>query len=353
MPITKYSVDRKTGMFNLFGLLRYDIVKQSGQYGVVLVFDLMKLIDVNRRFGQEIGDLHIGVLVSALKACLCTGDVTKCSLFRTGGDEFVAIVPGGTVEDGRSAANAVADSFRAQMVAHGYPQAGVHLRIVPYLQRIPAVHVLLKWVQMSLSQSETVWIARAEAHDWADDLIASLIVRLQETLRLLEQTHQLAMSDEISGLPNHRSAENYIEEMLGQHQLGQRPCSILFLDGDNLRDYNTSGYQCGNQMIRDLGAVIASALRDHDQVYRWLSGDEFLIPLPNTDRRTALRIAERVRQAVEVGTRNWQFPITISIGVASYPEHGETMDELMRLAESNLAAAKSAGKNQICPACAG
>ncbi len=353
MPISKYSVDRKAGMFNLFGLLRYDIAKQSGQYGVVLVFDLVKLIEVNRRFGQEIGDLHIGILASALKTCLCTGDLTTCSLFRTGGDEFVAIVPEGTVEDGRSAAGAVADNFRAQMAVHGYPQAGVHLRIIPYVQRIPAVHVLLKWVQMSLSQSEMVWIAQAEAHDWADDLIASLIVRLQETLRLLEQTHQLAMSDEISGLPNHRSAENYIEEMLGQHQLGQRPCSILFLDGDNLRDYNTSGYQCGNRMIKDLGSVIASALREQDQVYRWLSGDEFVIPLSNTSHVTALRIAERIREAVEVDTRNWQFPITISIGVASYPEHGETIEQLMRVAEENLATAKGAGKNQIYPVCAG
>ena len=80
---------------------------------------------------------------------------------------------------------------------------------------------------------------------------------------------------------------------------------------------------------------------------RWFSGDEFLIVLPGADRQKALHVGERLRLLVEKTTKDWLFPITISVGVASFPEDGKTLEALLRKAEEANALAKKCGKNQV------
>ena len=133
----------------------------------------------------------------------------------------------------------------------------------------------------------------------------------------------------------------------------KEPFSILFIDGDNLKQYNTLSYQRGNLMIRDLGRLIADQLRRGDFLARWFSGDEFLVILPRADRAEALRVGERLRSKVEKTTRKWPFPITISVGVATYPIDGSTMEELLVKAEKANALAKKEGKNKVCEAITG
>src|SRR5690606_19598442 len=103
-------------------------------------------------------------------------------------------------------------------------------------------------------------------------------------------------------------------------------------------------------MIRKLGEILASQLRRGDFLARWFSGDEFLVVLPGADRFEAFRIGERLRVLVEETTKDWLFPITISVGMASFPEDGNTLEALLQKAEEANALAKKAGKNQVCEA---
>lgn len=73
-------------------------------------------------------------------------------------------------------------------------------------------------------------------------------------------------------------------------------------------------------MIEGLSKIISSSIRENDKVFRWLSGDEFLVILGDTELEEALNIAERVRYSVEQNTKDWKYPITISVGVANCPK---------------------------------
>ncbi|MBA2132020.1 GGDEF domain-containing protein [Capillibacterium thermochitinicola] len=183
-----------------------------------------------------------------------------------------------------------------------------------------------------------------------EELLTTLVPHIAESYLLLDQAQNLALCDDVSGLPNHRAAQTVLGEKLNKSLKEQAPFSILFVDGDNLRQYNDVSYQKGNCMIRKLGEILASQLRRGDFLARWFSGDEFLIVLPGADRRKAVRVGERLRLLVEETTRDWLFPITISVGVASFPEDGKNLEELLRKAEEANALAKKSGKNQVCEA---
>jgi len=93
--------------------------------------------------------------------------------------------------------------------------------------------------------------------------------------------------------------------------------------------------------------TLKAEIRPSDFVARWRAGDEFFVLLPDTSVRQAVAIGERLCKAVQEVSREWLFPITISAGVASYPEHGKTASGLLHQAEIALDRAKKMGKNQV------
>ena len=123
------------------------------------------------------------------------------------------------------------------------------------------------------------------------------------------------------------------------------------MDGDNLRQYNDElGYKAGNEMIRRLGASISGAAAPEDTVTRWLSGDEFMISLPGTDRKRAVEKANSICAAVKKKSARWPFPVTVSIGVVTCPEDGFDIELLLAKVEKANNSAKKMGKNQVCDA---
>jgi diguanylate cyclase (GGDEF)-like protein len=119
------------------------------------------------------------------------------------------------------------------------------------------------------------------------------------------------------------------------------------IDRDNIRIYNSINYAAGDEMIRAMSTVFRSNLRPNDFVARWRSGDEFIAVLPNTPVEGAKIIGERFRQAVKEASQTWMFPVTISIGIATYPVHGDTINVLIDKAESAIKRAKEHGKDQV------
>ena len=119
------------------------------------------------------------------------------------------------------------------------------------------------------------------------------------------------------------------------------------IDGDNIRIYNSINYAAGDEMIRAMSTVFRNSLRPNDFVARWRSGDEFIAVLPDTPVEGAKIIGERFRLAVKEASQTWMFPVTISIGIANYPAHGDTINALIDKAEAANKRAKERGKDQV------
>jgi diguanylate cyclase (GGDEF)-like protein len=98
-------------------------------------------------------------------------------------------------------------------------------------------------------------------------------------------------------------------------------------------------------MIKELGLVLKQGVRPNDFIARWRSGDEFIVVLPDTSLEYAKHVGNRLRDKVKEVSQGWQFPISISIGIVSYPKNGKTIDDLIDCAEKALRLAKSQGKD--------
>ena len=183
----------------------------------------------------------------------------------------------------------------------------------------------------------------ARADRFLNETLGRMIERIAWLGAMVDESQHLAFTDPVTGLPNQRAALNQIETRIAQRQT---PFAVLMIDGDNLTDYNNISYAMGDEMIDLLGKTLHASLRPGDFLARWRVGDEFLIILPNVAREHANAISERFCAAVAHASQQWRFPVTISMGVAVYPDHGATSAELLARAEAGLKQAKDSGKNR-------
>lgn len=156
--------------------------------------------------------------------------------------------------------------------------------------------------------------------------------------------HQMAYTDALTGLPNRRSMGAWIERELHCHSpLG---FSILLIDIDHFKQINDSyGHTIGDQVLREVGMRIASALRPEDEVCRW-GGEEFLVLAPNTDQAGAQRLGEHLSEALRKEPLLGSLSPTISIGLACW-EKGSTAETLIQRADEAMYRAKALGRNRL------
>jgi diguanylate cyclase (GGDEF)-like protein len=153
-----------------------------------------------------------------------------------------------------------------------------------------------------------------------------------------------AEHDALTGLRNHGSFQRELGEALARG--GTNPISILMLDLDSFKGYNDAcGHPAGDQLLAALAKTLASATRDGDCLYRY-GGDEFAAILPGANRQAAHEVAERIRHAVAGLSDSIGGPrVTISVGVACYPDDGRTKDGLVGVADRALYLAKPVGRS--------
>ena len=173
------------------------------------------------------------------------------------------------------------------------------------------------------------------------------IFQVLEMGRILDDTQQEAFTDAISNLPNMKAALQNLQKAIENSAANHRPFSMLLIDGDNIRIYNSINYAAGDEMIRDMSVVFKNNLRPSDFVARWRAGDEFIVILPDTSIEGAKIIGERFRLAVKEASQAWKFPVTISIGIATYPMHGDNINSLIDKAETANKHAKDQGKDRV------
>jgi diguanylate cyclase (GGDEF)-like protein/putative nucleotidyltransferase with HDIG domain len=175
-----------------------------------------------------------------------------------------------------------------------------------------------------------------------------LIHRSLHVPRLEEQ----ARIDPKTGLFNARHFAAVLAEELARAQRFERPVSLIMADLDLLREINnTYGHLAGDEVLAGVAEIFREQLRDYDVPARF-GGEEFAILLPETPSGQALEIAQRIRRAVagkvfDVPAASSPVRVTVSMGVASYPDDGRTQGELLHRADLAVYRAKLQGRNRV------
>jgi len=173
---------------------------------------------------------------------------------------------------------------------------------------------------------------------------------------LFEKTMLSAVTDGLTGLYNHRFFQDRLDEETERAKRYGMFLSLLMIDVDDFKIYNdANGHIAGDVLLVELSKILLRAVRKVDAVSRY-GGEEFTVILPSTKKKGALTIAGRICQKVAAG----YFPnqtvmpskkVTVSIGVASFPDDGDNKIELLDCADKLLYQAKAMGKNQAYGIC--
>jgi diguanylate cyclase (GGDEF)-like protein len=160
----------------------------------------------------------------------------------------------------------------------------------------------------------------------------------------VEALQHLAATDPLTGVANRRGGEKHIANEISRARREKRPLSCVLVDLDRFKLVNdTYGHQAGDQLLRDVSALLRRTVRAYDILVRW-GGDEFLIVLPGVDLDSARLLAERIRHAVGSLDTHGIGPITISAGASSFEKDYDFMATL-KVADRRLYQAKAAGRN--------
>jgi diguanylate cyclase (GGDEF)-like protein len=171
----------------------------------------------------------------------------------------------------------------------------------------------------------------------------------REELAAINATlHTLSVTDGLTGLFNHKHLMETLAHEVARAERHKHPLAILMIDVDHFKEYNDRfGHQLGDRLLADVAAIFKRTTRSIDYAARY-GGDEFLLLLHEVDADDAMQLADRVRRAVaaaEFGGRDHK--VTVSVGVASYPEHGDTAEAVIAAADASLYKAKRGGRNEI------
>jgi two-component system cell cycle response regulator len=171
---------------------------------------------------------------------------------------------------------------------------------------------------------------------------------LQENYR---NSLSLALTDDLTGLYNHRYLTAHMETALRRAEANGKPLSVLMLDIDFFKHVNdTYGHAVGDLVLKELAGRMTRSIREFDTAAR-RGGEEFVVVMPECDVAIALNVAERLRQLVAnrpfCTGEGRDVPVTVSIGIASHQNDADTAGQLLARADEALYEAKRKGRNRV------
>jgi diguanylate cyclase (GGDEF)-like protein len=183
-------------------------------------------------------------------------------------------------------------------------------------------------------------------------VLASFASMSIDNARLHREMCQLASTDGLTGLYNHRIFSQMLKEELSRASRYSLPLALVMFDVDDFKRFNDSyGHPVGDQVLVAVAEILRETLRKCDIPFRY-GGEEFIAILPETLAEPAALVAERIRQAIETQSRR-HLPdhighgVTVSVGVAAFPRDGESGESLLKMVDDLLYRAKKEGKNKV------
>jgi diguanylate cyclase (GGDEF)-like protein len=175
-------------------------------------------------------------------------------------------------------------------------------------------------------------------------LFTIYVLHIRSTFRRMKRIFEVhAMRDNLTGLYNRYYFEERIKEEIQRADRQTQTLAILLCDVDNFKTINDKqGHPAGDRALKKVAEAIQEATRGIDLVCRW-GGDEMVVVLSNSTREGVTIAAERIGKRVRHIGANEEFPLDLSIGVALYPDHGQTTNDLIRMADRALYIAKKGG----------
>ncbi len=183
-----------------------------------------------------------------------------------------------------------------------------------------------------------------------------LVENLEKSNLMMELANEtlmeLAVRDGLTGLFNLRHFRHILNEELSRAERYSRQLCLVMIDVDHFKNYNdTHGHPAGDEVLKALAGILNKRLRDVDRSARY-GGEEFLVLLPETDLEKGRTVAEDLRVQMEEypfrGRESQPFgKVTISLGVAAFPQDGPDADTLIKVADDALYRAKNSGRNRV------
>lgn len=170
--------------------------------------------------------------------------------------------------------------------------------------------------------------------------------------RAMQQLNKKAYTDKLTKLYNRNFLETYLENQIEATNLSKDNLSVIMMDIDHFKNVNDKyGHTAGDSVLVVFAQVILRCIRKTDLVARY-GGEEFIAILPATDTKTAVGIAERIRETIAIEPMpklndTVVPPITCSLGVATYPIHADTKNNIIKVADIALYKAKQGGRNRV------
>jgi diguanylate cyclase (GGDEF)-like protein len=208
------------------------------------------------------------------------------------------------------------------------------------------------------------WFDQVLAKPWRPSELAHTVTQLARSYRLEQENARLhsqlragadghePLRDPLTGLYNHRALHERLREECARAERSARPISLLFADVDGLEAVNRDfGFQAGDDLLKQVATIIASGdasshARSSDIPARF-SGEEFVVILPDTSKGGALTRAMRIRDMVQRAVTPDGRHVSLSVGVACFPDDATSADGLLKAAEAALGAAKTEGKGSV------
>ena len=219
---------------NFFDFIEADSKKIFGGKGAFVVFNIFNLFLLNEKYGNDIGDVCIKVLSESIKNI--TLEYNNCFRFRFGNNDFIITLPNCTLKEINEVFLKVEEEFNKTMESLGFPLAKLNKFTFEYSNPVDYIEDFYELFFFNVSELEE---SKETSRRILRHIIGTFTKNIRNTLTSYEEANNLALKDDVSGLSNHKAGKMYLSGLINEFSQNQKGFAVMFIDGDNLKRYNT------------------------------------------------------------------------------------------------------------------